>query len=259
MDSSTSSVRFRPATLWCLPCSLAVCVRHHGTSRPILKDRSSSYVSWSTRCLLAPTIFCFSAGCMASTLRAVTSTGERRDGSFERRCVPRHCYLVLPCLTLSSTFLSEIVYKTSSTMEHLHPADAAPAGSVSSPSAAELSQRGSETSSQWRRSSKTRKSYDSHVRGGKEWLATWCKDSDDGDQLVLGVAHRSELANVFNTVGEKTPLALRFYTIHKCDLGKETKDKGRKVCAFGTADGIRSAFKDYFEKYLSILWALVHI
>ncbi|KAJ6486281.1 hypothetical protein DFH09DRAFT_1291609 [Mycena vulgaris] len=91
-------------------------------------------------------------------------------------------------------------------------AKAAPTAPISDlPSASSLLQHSQQTTEEWYKSQSTKKGYANYVKG----------------------------ADAFDNIGAETPLALRALTAYKC----EHLERG-----FATAEGLRSAFKDYFER-----------
>lgn len=112
------------------------------------------------------------------------------------------------------------------------------------PSAMSLIDSSRLTTEQWYRSKNTTKAYAGYVKAGKLWLETWAKEprdamADEESQLGTGMAEeRSTFLNAFDSIGEHTATALHMLTAFKCD------HKGKK---FATAEGVRSAFKSYFQ------------
>ncbi|KAJ7227574.1 hypothetical protein C8J57DRAFT_1535024 [Mycena rebaudengoi] len=100
------------------------------------------------------------------------------------------------------------------------------------PSGSTLLENSRQTTDQWYKSSRTKKGYAGYVKGGKTWVAEWTAEDRLGDEFS---------ATAFDSIAEETPLALRAFTAYKC----EHMQKG-----FATAEGIRSAYKDYFERVL---------
>lgn len=76
------------------------------------------------------------------------------------------------------------------------------------------------------------------MKSGKDWLAGWAAMDRADDTLEEGNS-RIDLAQAFNTISEHTPVALRLLTAFKCE---------HQSCTYATAEGLRSAFKDYFER-----------
>jgi hypothetical protein len=76
------------------------------------------------------------------------------------------------------------------------------------------------------------------VKSGKDWLAGWAAKDRADDTLEEGNS-RIDLAQAFNTISEQTPVALRLLIAFKCE---------HQGCTYATAEGLRSAFKDYFER-----------
>jgi hypothetical protein len=80
------------------------------------------------------------------------------------------------------------------------------------------------------------------VKSGKAFLQSWASsrqsDLDDAEPPGSDLEERSAFACAFDTIDDKTPTALRLLLAYKCDY----EGKG-----FATAEGVRSAFKSYFE------------
>lgn len=81
------------------------------------------------------------------------------------------------------------------------------------------------------------------MASGKQWLKKWLEKAiGEGDAAVTETVDRPEdMLRAFDELNEYTPVALLMLTTFKC----ETQDK---PCKFATAQNIRSAFKDYFER-----------
>jgi hypothetical protein len=99
------------------------------------------------------------------------------------------------------------------------------------------------TTEEWFKSKATTKAYASYVRSGKAWLKMFVEEGRSGEEGGatggLGEQGHSDLSGAFDTIGEATPTALRLLIAYKCDhLGR----------GFSTAEGLRSAFKLYFER-----------
>jgi len=123
---------------------------------------------------------------------------------------------------------------------------------IPAPSVAQLLDQSRETTDEWYKSKRTKNGYANYVKHGKQWLGDWAiedrTDSDDselvtsedrtGDDPEEG-STRVHLAQAFNTISDHTPVALRLLTAYKCE---------HQGCTFATAEGLRSAFKDYFER-----------
>ncbi|KAJ6495828.1 hypothetical protein DFH09DRAFT_1290322 [Mycena vulgaris] len=110
-------------------------------------------------------------------------------------------------------------------------AKAAPTAPTSDlPSASSLLQHSQQTTEEWYKSQSTKKGYVNYVKGGKKWLVDWTAEGRLDDEIS---------ADAFDNIGAETPLALRALTAYKC----EHLERG-----FATAEGLRSAFKDYFER-----------
>ncbi|KAJ3772445.1 hypothetical protein FB446DRAFT_800025 [Lentinula raphanica] len=110
------------------------------------------------------------------------------------------------------------------------------------PSASQLLSHSYQTTEDWYKSSSTKKGYAGYVKSGKKWVLEWAANanfdaSEDSDNSV----DTEGLAHAFDSISKYTPMALRLLTAYKCD------HQGLK---FSTAEGIRSAFKDYFERVL---------
>ncbi|KAJ7832509.1 hypothetical protein B0H13DRAFT_2370907 [Mycena leptocephala] len=98
------------------------------------------------------------------------------------------------------------------------------------PSASSLIQNSLGTTEEWFKSSRTKKGYRNYVKSSKTWLADWTAEGRLDNEI---------LADAFDVISEQTPLALRTLTAYKC----KHLERG-----FSTAEGLRSAFKDYFER-----------
>ncbi|KAJ7221991.1 hypothetical protein C8J57DRAFT_1253744 [Mycena rebaudengoi] len=90
------------------------------------------------------------------------------------------------------------------------------------PTGASLLANSTETTVQWYKSPRTKKGYGNYVK--------------KLDRLDAEIS-----ADAFDAITEATPLALRAFTAYKCEHLKR---------GFSTAEGVRSAFKDYFERVL---------
>ena len=121
---------------------------------------------------------------------------------------------------------------------------------VAEPSASALLDHTRMTTDQWYKSTKTTKSYVNYVKGGKEWLESWIKESrqclEDEDVMGEVSEERSVFAGAFDKISAHTATALQLLTAYKCDhLGRQ----------FETAEGLRSAFKLYWERCVAlIIW-----
>jgi hypothetical protein len=110
------------------------------------------------------------------------------------------------------------------------------------PSASSLLNHTRLTSDEWYKSPRTTKVYANYVRSGKAWLEEWTQEARcglEGEQDRDNVPEeRSLFAGAFDKICTHTPTVLRLLTAYKCDhLGH----------GFSTAEGLRSAFKLYFE------------
>jgi len=80
------------------------------------------------------------------------------------------------------------------------------------------------------------------VKSGKSWLKDWVANGgfdDPGSSSNEGTEERSKFANAFDILSVQTPIALRLLTAYKCD---------HSSCSFSTAEGVWSAFKQYFKR-----------
>ena len=104
------------------------------------------------------------------------------------------------------------------------------------------------TTEAWYKSKRTTRAYANYVKAGKAWLEKWVAEEvgqaqegaeaeEAGGQASLG-GDRAVFAGAFDQIGEHTPTVLRMYVAFKCEHEKRS---------FSTAEGIRSAFKGYFE------------
>ncbi|KAJ7859386.1 hypothetical protein B0H13DRAFT_2570585 [Mycena leptocephala] len=107
---------------------------------------------------------------------------------------------------------------------------AKPVRTTAAVSGASLLQDSQQTTDEWYKSSRTKKGYANYVKSGKKWLVDWTAEGRLDDEIS---------ADAFDTITEQTPLALRALTAYKC----EHLERG-----FASAEGLRSAFKDYFER-----------
>ncbi|KAF8325745.1 hypothetical protein F5887DRAFT_1085118 [Amanita rubescens] len=125
---------------------------------------------------------------------------------------------------------------------------------IPAPSVAQLLDQSRETTDEWYKSKRTKNGYANYVKHGKQWLGDWAiEDRTDSDDSELVTSEdrtgndpeegstRVHLAQAFNTISDHTPVALRLLTAYKCE---------HQGCTFATAEGLRSAFKDYFERVL---------
>lgn len=116
------------------------------------------------------------------------------------------------------------------------------------PDAAALLAKSRLTTEEWYKSKRTTKAYGNYVKAGKAWLANFVKEDSRTVGLEGGTsqpesaggAGRFAFAGSLDAIGEHTPTVLRLYLAYKCE------HEGR---GFSTAEGIRSAFKNYFEMY----------
>ncbi|KAJ7908590.1 hypothetical protein B0H13DRAFT_2661947 [Mycena leptocephala] len=109
-------------------------------------------------------------------------------------------------------------------------AKAVPTATSALPSASSLLQNSLETTDEWFKSSRKKKGYRNYVKSSKTWLADWTAEGRLDNEIS---------ADAFDVISEQTPLALRTLTAYKC----EHLERG-----FAPAEGLRSAFKDYFER-----------
>jgi hypothetical protein len=113
--------------------------------------------------------------------------------------------------------------------------------SAEPPSASQLLSQSLQTTGEWFKSVRTKKGYANYVKNGKKLLAEWTTDGrmDQDDGGFVGVdSDREGLGRAFDSITEHTPTALRLIMAYKCEhLGR----------AFSTAEGLRSAFKHFFE------------
>ncbi|KAJ3759479.1 hypothetical protein EV360DRAFT_69470 [Lentinula raphanica] len=110
------------------------------------------------------------------------------------------------------------------------------------PTASQLLLHSHQTTEDWYKSSNTKKGYAGYVKSGKKWILEWAANTEmDSEDSGQSAADTEGLAHGFDSISKYTPMALRLLTAYKCD------HQGNK---FSTAEGIRSAFKDYFERVL---------
>ncbi|KAJ7748139.1 hypothetical protein B0H16DRAFT_1725751 [Mycena metata] len=98
------------------------------------------------------------------------------------------------------------------------------------PSASSLLNNSQQTTDDWYKSPRTKKGYANYVKSGKSWLVDWTAEDRLDDEISF---------DAFDVITAETPLALRALTAYKC----EHLERG-----FASAEGLRSAFKDYFER-----------
>jgi hypothetical protein len=115
------------------------------------------------------------------------------------------------------------------------------------PSVSTLLARTKLTTDEWYKSSNTTKAYANYVKSGKTFLKDWAEEGrlspagqNDGPEDC------SAISEAFDTIGSLTPIALKLLTVFKCDH----QGKG-----FSTAEGLRSAFKLYFERCCDITFS----
>jgi hypothetical protein len=99
------------------------------------------------------------------------------------------------------------------------------------PSTSSLLENSRQTMDEWYKAARTKQGYANYVKSGKKWLEDWTSEGRLENEI-------SEKA--FDIITDQTPLALRALTAYKC----EHLERG-----FASAEGLRSAFKDYFERY----------
>ncbi|KAJ7149449.1 hypothetical protein C8R43DRAFT_1128452 [Mycena crocata] len=97
-------------------------------------------------------------------------------------------------------------------------------------SASSLLNNSQQTTDEWYKSPRTKKGYGNYVKSGKKWVAEWTGEGHLDDEIS---------ADAFDNITAETPLALRALVAYKC----EHLERG-----FASAEGLRSAFKDYFER-----------
>ena len=92
-----------------------------------------------------------------------------------------------------------------------------------------------------------------YVESGKAFLKSWAEGEagETGSTDVSGddPEDRATFSAALDAIDSKTPIALRLLTAYKCD------HQGK---AFTTADGLRSAFKSYFARYVTPPLPLMH-
>ena len=116
----------------------------------------------------------------------------------------------------------------------------------------DLLNKSKQTTEEWLHRPRTKQAYASHVKAGKAWLDDWAtfsknlhverdqaRNEEETPRPEENPTINPALADAFDKVGEHTPTALRLFTFFKCE---------QNGCKFSTAEGIRSAFKDYFEQ-----------
>jgi hypothetical protein len=115
------------------------------------------------------------------------------------------------------------------------------------PSVSDLLGKSRLTCDEWYRSPRTTKAYANYVKNGKVFLESWADEATlvTGDHGIASddLEDMSAFAGAFDEINSRTPMALRLLMMYKCDH----QGKG-----FSTAEGLRSAFKSYFEMYVPI-------
>ncbi|KAK7006849.1 hypothetical protein R3P38DRAFT_2470568, partial [Favolaschia claudopus] len=104
------------------------------------------------------------------------------------------------------------------------------AAAAAQPSSTSLLKHSQQTTDEWYKTARTKNGYANYVKSGKKWLEEWTSEGRLDDEI---------LADAFDVIGEHTPLALRALNAYKCEHLERS---------FASAEGIRSAFKDYFER-----------
>ncbi|KAK7016515.1 hypothetical protein R3P38DRAFT_2785719 [Favolaschia claudopus] len=102
--------------------------------------------------------------------------------------------------------------------------------SAAQPSSTSLLEHSQQTTDEWYKAARTKTGYANYVKSGKKWLEEWTSEGRLDEEIG---------ADAFDVIAEHTPLALRALTAYKC----EHLERG-----FSSAEGLRSAFKDYFER-----------
>ena len=113
--------------------------------------------------------------------------------------------------------------------------------SAEPPSASQLLSQSLQTTDEWFKSVCTKKGYTNYVKNGKKLLAEWTTDGrmdQDGGGFVGVDSDMEGLGCAFDSITKHTPTALQLIMAYKC------KHLGR---AFSMAEGLRSAFKHFFE------------
>ena len=122
----------------------------------------------------------------------------------------------------------------------------APVSTELEPSAATLLSHIQQTTEDWYRSSRTTKAYANYVKSGILWLKSWVEGGAQNNEVPAqmegcGGEERAAFESAFDKISSITPTALQILLAYKCDhLGK----------GFSTAEGLRSAFKQYFERFV---------
>jgi hypothetical protein len=118
-----------------------------------------------------------------------------------------------------------------------------PSTSSSLPSKSTLLSHSQSMTDTWYRAARTTKAYATYVNSGKVFLRSWVEEGRLSSAEESEVPEeRSTFLGAFDCIGPQTPVALRIFTAYKCDH----EGKG-----FATAEGMRSAFKQYFEMCVS--------
>lgn len=141
------------------------------------------------------------------------------------------------------------------------------ASEANAPNTRSLLEQSRLTTEEWFKSARTTKQYASYVKAGKKWLETLVQESNSSEEASNMQGQEAErggqsesstqedsnehavFAGAFDTLGEHTPTVLRLYIAYKCE---------HQGLGFSTAEGIRSAFKNYFEMYDFYTWLFLH-
>ena len=93
---------------------------------------------------------------------------------------------------------------------------------------------------EWFRAATTQELYKRYVREAKTWLEDWTSGMTNSDVDALEVQLATDqiaFKYAFDTMSEYTAKALHAFVIYKCNV---------QGLSYKTAEGIRSAFKNYF-------------
>lgn len=167
-----------------------------------------------------------------------------------KRRVPAKSLAVAATSSSSTVTVGPSGISTSSNPSVLvHPTLALPDNNAGLPVSVSMPVTGKERSQQtidnWYRSKNTTKAYAGYVRAGFKWVEAFTDatrfDLDGSQATLMDPEQRMKLRGALETPGEWSPMALRAFIASKCDY--DTKK-------YSTAEGIRAAFKNYWEQYV---------
>ncbi|KAI0060282.1 hypothetical protein BV25DRAFT_1917898 [Artomyces pyxidatus] len=145
--------------------------------------------------------------------------------------------------------------KKTSNSAHSEVTDALDPSEQSTPSASLLS-LAQNTTNNFHRQPRTLHQYNHYVGSGKAWLQEFVSISEpvmqqeDGEAVAGGVLDRKTLSGAFETLTDRTAIALRMFVSQKCE---------REGRGYSTAEAVRAAFKYHFEREMGCqgsIWKL---